>query len=330
MSSEQDLRKAAGAQEQREVVVVTVSERLLAWILAGFLLMALSWGYVNVDDAVRDVRSDPTAEINQELDQLRSEQETNEKSLGLWGDLSMGSLGAARINLREAMTDRDTARERYRTELDAGNKDLQLRREYLAAEVQVAKIQRTLTKLEAARAAALNQQSTYMKSKNAQRRRAEQRVESRENATNRWIFLLRALLTLGTLGLSILLLRFVSERSPRSRPLGQAAVTASALMVLTMIVDYSEISFDFDSLGPLGTATLGSTITVGAFFGLQRYLAKRRPLRRLRAGACWRCGYPAKDVAYCEGCGSRVYEDCGRCGKPRRIGTPHCRSCGAV
>lgn len=330
MSDEQDLRKEAGEQERREVMVVTMSERMLAWILAGFLLMALSWGYMNVDDAVRDARSNPTAESYRALDQLLSEQEKNEKSLGLWDDLSMTSLEAAKIDSDEATTDRDTARERYRTELDAGNKDVQLRREYLAAEVQVVKARRALTKLKAARSAALDRQSTYMKSKSPQRRRAEQRVESRENATDRWIFFLRALLTLGTLGISVLLLRYVNERSPRSEPLGQAAVTASALMVLTMIVDYSEISFDFDSLGPLGMAALGSAITIGAFFGLQRHLAKRRPLRRLRAGTCRRCGYPAKDIAFCEGCGSSVYEDCKRCGKPRRSGTPHCRSCGAV
>ncbi|MBI4898125.1 MAG: zinc ribbon domain-containing protein [Actinobacteria bacterium] len=316
--------------QQRESLVVTASERVLAWILAGFLLMALSWAYVNVDDAVRDTRGRSTDAAYRALHQIRSEQESNERSLGLWDKLSVSSVDDQQTRLSDAEDNRDVARERYRTELDAGNKNAKLRAAYAAAEVQVTKQRAALGELKVARLAALKKQTAYMESTAAARRHAQQRLEARDKATGRWIFFLRALLVLGALGLSVGALRWITERSPRTQPLAQASVTASALMVLTMIIDYSEISFDFDTLGPLGLAALGSAITIGAFFGLQRYLARRRPLRRLRAGECRRCGYPAKDVAFCEGCGAHVFDSCDRCGKPRRVGTPHCRSCGAA
>lgn len=330
IDDDQNRRAPAAEREQPDSVVVTASERVLAWILAGFLLIALSWAYVNIDDAVRDARSGPTDAGHRTLDKLRADQERSERSLGLWDDLSAGALERARAENGLAEVDRDAKRERYRTELDAGNSDKELRSDYLAAEARAAVTKRTLVKLDAARATALKKQADYMKSKSAERRAAERRVASRRDATDRWIFLLRALLMAGALALSVLLLRRVADRSPRSQPLAQATVVASGLMVLTMIIDYGEISFDFDSLGPLGLSALGAAITIAAFFGLQRYLAKRRPLRRLRAGECRLCGYPVKDVDFCEGCGARVLEDCHRCGRPRRVGTPHCRACGAT
>lgn len=330
MNEDQNVRQEARAADRSDSTVVTASERVLAWILAGFVLIALSWMYVNIDDAVRDARGGRSDASHQALRTLEISQEKNERELGLWDELSATSVEDARISARRAEDDSDEARDRYRTELEAGNGDQQLRRAYLAAERRAEMKAAELSRLESDRTEALEKQSAYMKSTSAQRRSARQRVASRQDATDRWIFFFRALLVLGSLALSVFLLRLIAERSPRAQPLAQAMVMASALLALAMIVDYSEISFDFDSLGPLGLAALGSAITIGAFFGLQRYLARRRPLRRLRAGECRRCGYPTRDVAFCEGCGSRVYDTCRRCGQPRRTGTPHCRSCGAV
>lgn len=330
MNDEQNTRHEARIPDPPESVVITASERVLAWILAGFLLIALCWVYVNIDDAVRDARGDSSDASYRTLKKLESSQEKNERALGLWDELSATSVTDARVSARRAEDARDEARDRFRTELDAGNRDEQLRRAYLAAENRADAKAAELSKLESDRTEALEKQSSYMKSTSAQRQSARQHVASRRNATDRWIFVSRALLVLVSLALSVFLLRSIAERSPRAQPLAQATVTASAALALAMIVDYSEVSFDFDSLGPLGLAALGSVSTIAAFFGLQRYLARRRPLRRLRAGECRRCGYPARDVAFCEGCGSQVYDTCKRCGQPRRAGTPHCRSCGAV
>lgn len=309
---------------------MSASERLLSWILAGFILLALAWAYVNVDDSVRETRYDKQQSLQSELNAIDEPRYDLEEQLGVNDGLSSYALEEAANDVRTAEDDRDTARERYRTELDAGTDSPELKRAYRSEERQVVVAKAKLKKLEGKQAAADAKLENYDADHARERRAIESQLDSNRQTENRIIFFLRALLAFGVLALSLLLMRRVAERSPRMLPLAQAAVGASGLLALSMVIDYSEVSFDFESVGPLGLSLLGILLTIGGFFALQRYLRKRRPAKRLRAGECPDCGYPGGQANYCEGCGNQLLTTCQSCSASRRLGTAHCRACGAA
>ena len=80
--------------------------------------------------------------------------------------------------------------------------------------------------------------------------------------------------------------------------------------------------------GILLLSLIGVAATVVAFWLLQRYLARRLPLRRVRRRQCPYCGFPVDDNERCEGCGREVQAACAHCAAPRRIGAPFCGACG--
>jgi hypothetical protein len=74
----------------------------------------------------------------------------------------------------------------------------------------------------------------------------------------------------------------------------------------------------------------GIVATIVAFAVLQRHLARRIPIRRVRKSECPFCGYPVTaGGVHCEGCGREVVGACSACGSGRRVGTAHCAACGA-
>lgn len=304
-------------------------ERLLSWALAGFILLAMSWLYVNVDDEVRESRQPGLTETQARLDRIDRANKAYADSLGLFDEASKARVYQAERRLRRAKEARDTARERYRTKLDEGRRDRKLRDAYRRADAKVTELERELAEARSRNSAAQRKVNAFQKAHRAEFASAEQKVWSYERTTDRIVFILRLLLTLGTLLASVRLLRAVSERAPRMQPLGQAVTIASSLMFITLIVDYGEISFDFATFGPMGMAILGSLITITAFLALQRYLRKRRPKRRLQAGECPECGFPATGCNFCENCGTQLRVDCPECGQWRRLGVANCRACGA-
>ena len=255
--------------------------------------------------------------------------ETYRRSIGLNDEFSTTTPYGIEEQISNAEYTRDSARERYRTTVDEGSPSAALKRKYLAAEAAIKRLEAEQKRLAAHESAAEKKFRLYEREHAAETRQAEQALRSYEATTDRIVFILRLLMTLFTLGLSVWLLRWVTERSPRAQPLAQAGVIAGSLMLLTLIIDYSEISFDFDTVGPLGMAFLGALLTVGGFFGLQRYLRKRRPNRRLRGGECPACGYPG-GTDFCENCGEQLRTTCSSCGQARRLGVAHCRACGAT
>lgn len=310
-------------------VTVTKSERLLSWILAGFVLLALSWGYVNIDDKVSESRAAGHAELMRAINANYERMGEYQRSIGLNDEYTTATPYGVEEQIGNAEYKRDSARERYRTTVDEGAPNAALKRKYLAAEATLKRLEAQQKLLAARRSAAEQKLRSYEREHAAETRRTEQKLQSYEATTDRIVFILRLLMTLFTLGLSVWLLRWVTERSPRAQPLAQAGVIAGSLMLLTLIIDYSEISFDFATVGPLGMAFLGALLTIGGFFGLQRYLRKRRPNRRLRGGECPACGYPG-GTDFCENCGEQLRTTCSSCGQARRLGVAHCRTCGAT
>ena len=108
------------------------------------------------------------------------------------------------------------------------------------------------------------------------------------------------------------------------------AVGAATIQALVMAGDYTTDYIDVGRSGPYLLSIAGIALTLFAFIGLQRHLAKRIPARRVRKHERPFCGFPVGKNNHCEGCGRSVVGACATCDGPRRVGTPHCGVCGAT
>jgi hypothetical protein len=77
-------------------------------------------------------------------------------------------------------------------------------------------------------------------------------------------------------------------------------------------------------------AGVGIAATLLVYWGVQRYLIRRIPQRRVKRRQCPFCGYPVGANVHCEGCGREVVAPCTKCEAPRRVGTAYCGVCGAT
>jgi hypothetical protein len=136
-------------------------------------------------------------------------------------------------------------------------------------------------------------------------------------------------LTIALLSVGLFLLSVLRRRRSRYLPLAFGVIIPACILGLFFAGDYTNASDNptFD-LGPLILSLLGIALTVGSFALLQRYLARRIPVRRVRKGDCPFCGYPSRGGVHCEGCGRELIGDCSSCGKKRRVGTAFCADCG--
>jgi hypothetical protein len=130
---------------------------------------------------------------------------------------------------------------------------------------------------------------------------------------------------------SLRLTSALRRRHSRLTPLSFAAVGVGAITALVYATDYITDYIDPLDLGPIVLSVVGAVATVAAFVGLQRWLARRIPGRRVRNGECPFCGHPIRwEAPHCEGCGREVIAPCASCNEPRRVGSPHCARCGAA
>ena len=160
------------------------------------------------------------------------------------------------------------------------------------------------------------------------RRRASRRPS---DAAERNTTLLRLGWVIGTLALAFWLFNMLRRRRSNYFVVGIAAIIAATLQALVMAFDYLGDEIDLDESGPLVIAIAGIVFTLLAFAGLQRYLARRAPRRRVRKGQCPFCAYPVNaHGTHCEGCGRATIAPCATCEAPRRVGTAHCAACGAT
>ena len=139
---------------------------------------------------------------------------------------------------------------------------------------------------------------------------------------------LEIVLTLALLSLGLALLSILRRRRSRYFPLAFSVIAPACLLALIFAGDYTNDYYSFADLGPLVLSLTGIALTLVAFFYLQKYLARRVPVRRVRKRECPFCGYPVGGGAHCEGCGREVIGECSNCGKERRVGTAFCVSCG--
>jgi hypothetical protein len=284
-------------------IQTTRGEKVLALVLAVFILIGLVWAYDKLDQ--RSFYSvEPTAAEQDAIDLYN--QATQE-------------LGLASTERDRALVDLELRRERYRTALDAGQPAVALERQYRAGERALAEAE-TRVRVAQARVAATQPAA------DAARERAAREAQDRARGDARVTFFLRLAFVLLVLGASYGLLWAL--RGSRYLTLALAAVGAAAVLALVLAGDYVEDYVEWRQTGPLALSAAGIALSVAAFWGLQRYLRRKIPLRRLRKGECPFCGFPVGAGSRCEGCGRGVVAPCAQCAEPRRVGVAFCGSCG--
>ncbi len=291
-----------------EDIESTKSEKFLAVVLLAFLLIGTIWFYVKVDAWVPGgpnyAASAAEQKAHQAQDDAWSRQVTAEETV----EREKSELALAKNDFDIAVAKGDDA-----TTAEA---------EYKKEEAELRESQRTL----------LGAQQNARSAERAVARFDRARQERAEDPGHTWAV---AGVRLGFIVVWLLAsLRFVGSlrrRQSRFLPLGFAAAGAGVVTALVYAVDYITDYISWQDLGPIVLSAAGVIATVGAFVGLQRWLAARIPGRRVRNGECPFCGHPQRgDAPHCEGCGREVIAPCAACSQPRRVGSPHCGACGVA
>jgi outer membrane murein-binding lipoprotein Lpp len=290
-----------------EEIASTKSEKLLAVVLAVFLLIGGIWTYQKIDDYVRSA-------VHYELsaaDRTALNRHAN----------AQARVSLANLEENRAQEELVLAREAYRTALDAGRPSAALERLYRAAE---AEHERAVRELEAAQ----REVQAARPAANAAGQRQADALTARDDRRALLSAVFRLVFVLAFLAVAYWLLDRLRKRGSRYFPLALAVVGTAAVLALVMAADYVTDYVDPIDLGPLVLSLFGIALTLAAFAVLQRYLARRIPARRVRKHECPFCGYPVRENEHCEGCGRQVIGECTNCTQPRRVGALHCGACG--
>lgn len=295
-----------------EEIESTRSEKFLAVVLMAFLLIGSIWFYVKVPDwaGVIDAREQTPAQVQLSEQQAIAWAE-NEKLHAM---------------LEQADSDLDIAKDQFDIAVATGRDAAAAERAYQGARAEFSDAQARTAKSDA-RVRALEKESADLN-------RAANRGPS-DAALWTVAGIRLGFIVVWLLG-SLRMLGLLRQRQSRFLPLGFAAAGAGVITAIVFGVDYITDYIDPMDLGPIVLSAIGAVATIGAFIGLQRYLARRIPGRRVRKGECPFCGFPVREDAlragrdHCEGCGRDVVATCASCAAPRRVGTPHCAACGAA
>ncbi len=293
-----------------EEIQTTKSEKLLAVVLTVFLLIGGVWTYQRIDDEVRAAVgvAQPNARDRAAMNRLED---------------AHRQLAAARREQAAARQNLELRREAYRTALDAGRRAPALEREYQGAQTRYNEAQRGVASARAAVAAA-------QPAARAASERVAERSAEREDRRALLTFLLRLAFVAGSLALGYWLLARLRRRGSRYFTIAGAVAAYAAILAFVLAADYITDYVDPLDLGPLVLSLIGIALTLAAFVVLQRYLARRLPLRRVKKRECPFCGYPVRGNRRCEGCGREVVASCTTCDSARHVGTLHCGACGAL
>lgn len=309
---------------ETENIKTSGAEKVLAGVLTVFILIGAVWAYgqigkISEDRYTNDYGGVPNWVAAQDL---APADRVALKRLGRVRDQVWDANRAVNARTKDV----EFARETYRTEIDAGRSAPVELTEYRAAQAALAAAERDQRRAKAAAVAARPAAAIAQ----ANRRQAEADRDQLRRGDDRVVFglrlaLLAVMLAGGYLGLSA-----VRRRRSRLLPLALAEITAAALFAAYMAIDYGSSFVVFREMGPLAISLIGIALTIATFIALQRYLAKRIPIRRVRKRECPFCGFPAHGNPQCEGCGRRLVGECSTCHEPRRVATPHCGQCGAA
>jgi hypothetical protein len=292
-----------------EDIQTTRTEKLLAVLLTAFLLLGGIWTYQKIDDVVRrhiEVPSYATAgPASAKLQQAESR------------------ASQASGQRQRALEDLELRREAYRTALEAHQPAGALRKQYDDAQAALAAADREL-------AAAQQEANEVRGAAAAEQRALSQRIERAYHRQQRDSFLARLALVALSIASAYALLVWGRRRASRWFPLAGSVVAAATIMAFVLAADYlTDYLAPFD-WGVAGISALGIVATLLVYWGLQRYLIRRLPQRRVKRRQCPFCGYPVAGNEHCEACGREVVAPCTNCESPRRVGTVYCAACGAT
>ncbi len=296
-----------------EEIQTTKGEKLLAVVLAIFLLIGGIWTYAKIDDAVRESTPPNYSYRGTPAEQAAVQRENQARN----------RLTRASRNFRAARDELELRREAYRTAIEAHRPAAQLGRAYDRAQGRLAQARREQRAAQKAVQEALPAWEAAVRHIN--------RVQTgREHKRELLAFILRLAFVLANIAFGFWLLARLRRRESRYYAVGLAFVAYATVLAFAMAVDYLTDYFEPLDFGPLVISLFGILMTLLAFVGLQRYLARRIPDWRVRKGECPFCGYPVRGNEHCERCGREVIAPCTRCGEPRRVGARHCGACGAA
>jgi hypothetical protein len=292
-------------------IEITSTEKVLALVLVVFFLIGGVWAYSKLDDIGESPYRPPDVYFT------ASERAAVERA-----DRAQLRLDRARTEVERARDELELAREEYRTALDADRRAPGLEAAYRSAQRELAAASGRQRSAEEAAGAARPEAA-------AAQRRAAAEADEATRQSELVTFVLRLAFVLATLALAYWLLIRLKRTGSRYLPVAFALVGSAAVLALVFAGDYVTDHIDVEQLGPLVLSAAGIGLTLFAFWWLQRYLARRLPLRRVRRGECPFCGYPLRGGDHCEGCGRNVVAECASCHSPRRVGALHCGACGA-
>jgi ABC-type multidrug transport system fused ATPase/permease subunit len=292
-----------------EDIQTTRTEKLLAVVLAAFLLLGAIWTYQKIDDVVRHHVPVPTfgaagpASVRLQQAQARASRASAERA--------------------RALENLELRREAYRTALEAGQPAGALRARYDAAQRRFAAADREVRDAERAAAAA-------RPAAEVEQRDLSKRIDAAYDRQQRDSFFAR----LGFIALFIVaaygVLVWGRRRASRWVPLTGSVVAAATIAAFVFAADYLTDYLDPFDWGVAAIAGLGIASTLLVYWGVQRYLIRRIPQRRVKRHQCAFCGYPVGSGRHCEGCGREVVAPCTKCEAPRRVGTAYCAACGSA
>jgi hypothetical protein len=289
-------------------IQTTKTEKLLAVVLTGFLLLGAIWTYQRLDDVVRSRIEVPQFRSGPASERLQA---------------ASRRLGQADIRYRRALQDLELRREAYRTALDAGDPAPRLRAQYNAAQAELSSAE---TALDVAR----RDVKAESPAADAEQRTFSERLDAALDRQQRWSFFVRfafvSLCVVGAYGLLV----WMRRRNSRWFPLAGSAVAAATIFAFVFASDYLTDYFDPFDWGIAAIAALGIAATLAVYWSVQRYLLRRMPQRRVKRGQCPFCGYAVRGNMRCEGCGREVVAPCTACEAPRRVGTAYCGTCGST
>jgi hypothetical protein len=292
-----------------EDIQTTRTEKFLAVVLTAFLLLGGVWTYQKIDDVVREHISIPSFETAGPAS-ARLQQ-------------AQARAAQASERRRQALENLELKREAYRTALEAHEPAAQLRAQYDAAQAELTAADRELASAQQAAAAA-------QPAAQAEQRSLAERIERAYHRQQRDSFFARLGLIALWIGAAYGLLVWGRRRASRWFPLAGSVVAAATIMAFVLAADYLTDYLEPFDWGVAGIAFLGIAATLLVYWGLQRYLIRRLPQRRVKRRQCPFCGYPVGDGVHCEACGREVIAPCTKCEAPRRVGTPYCGVCGST
>src|SRR4051812_14426174 len=228
-----------------EDVQTTKGEKLLAVILTIFLLIGGVWTYQKIDDVVRNT-TPPDFEYRgtpQEQAAVRRVNTADQR------------LRAALISVGSATSNLELRREAYRTALDEGRRDPQLRQAYIQAQARLARSQQRV-------AAARREVAEAQPAAQTAQQHISQVQQGRSDKRELLAFVFRLAFVLAGVAIGYWLLARLRRRGSRYYAIGIALVAYSVLLAFAMAVDYLTDYFEPLELGPLVISLFGIGVTL--------------------------------------------------------------------